>query len=305
MTDASASGMPGRVAVIIPTYNHAHVLDEAIGSVLAQSIEATEVIVVDDGSTDRPEAVVARHTGVRLLRQSNRGLAAARNSGWRASVSPYLMFLDADDRLRPDAIEVSLRCIGQDPLAAFCYGAYANVFMPSGRVSIVPFRPVPKDAFAAFLRVNTIGMHGTVMYRRGPLEAAGGFREALRACEDYDLYLRLSMLHPVLCGPHLIADYLQHDSNMSRDPAFMLKSVLKVLRQFRGEARDRGLLADYRIGIRGWQEYYVDGWAGVMMARGLTPSTLRQSMTVARLAPRAMLKKIVIRLLDWARSRRR
>ena len=300
-----ASGPLGQVAVIIPTYNHAHFLDGAIGSVLAQSVAAAEIIVVDDGSTDRPEKIVARHAGVRLVRQPNRGLAAARNAGWRASVSPYLMFLDADDRLRPDAIEVSLQCIGQDPLAAFCYGAYANVFMPSGRVSIVSFRPVPKEAFAAFLRVNTIGMHGTVLYRRRPLEAAGGFREALRACEDYDLYLRLSMHHPVLCGPHLIADYLQHDSNMSGDPAFMLKSVLKVLRQFRSEARDRGLLADYCIGIRGWQEYYVDGWAGVMTARGLTPSTVRQSMIVARFAPRAMLRKLSIRLRNWARGRRR
>ena len=86
------------VSVIIPCYNQAHYLGEAIASVLGQTHAHYEIIVVDDGSTDDTERVAARHTGVRCLRKKNGGLAAARNTGLRASKGDYVVFLDADDR---------------------------------------------------------------------------------------------------------------------------------------------------------------------------------------------------------------
>ena len=92
------------VSVVIPTYNHAHYLSEAIGSAASRQGLAPEIIVVDDGSSDDPAAVVSRHPGVRLIRQPNAGLAAARNTGWRQADSPHVVFLDADDRLLPGAL---------------------------------------------------------------------------------------------------------------------------------------------------------------------------------------------------------
>src|SRR5579864_180357 len=89
----------GSVAVVITTYNHVVFLDEAIRSVLFQSVPAREIIVVDDGSTDHPETVVPRYSPVRLIRQENQGLSAARNTGLKAAVSDKIIFLDADDRL--------------------------------------------------------------------------------------------------------------------------------------------------------------------------------------------------------------
>ena len=87
------------VSVVIPCYNQAHFLGEAIESVLAQTYPHLEIVVVDDGSTDNTGEVAARYPGVRYVRQENQGLAAARNTGLRHSSGDYLVFLDADDRL--------------------------------------------------------------------------------------------------------------------------------------------------------------------------------------------------------------
>src|SRR5215212_9690625 len=96
-------GSPPLVSVVIPCYNQAHFLSEAIESVLAQTHPNFEIIVVDDGSTDNTSEVAARYPGVRHIRQDNQGLAAARNTGLRESKGTCLVFLDADDRLLPNA----------------------------------------------------------------------------------------------------------------------------------------------------------------------------------------------------------
>src|SRR6202007_291490 len=91
-------------SVIIPCFNQARFLGEALESALAQSYGSCEVIVVDDGSTDETAKVAAAFNRIRYLSQTNRGLAAARNAGLKASAGRYLVFLDADDRLLPDAV---------------------------------------------------------------------------------------------------------------------------------------------------------------------------------------------------------
>ena len=280
------------VTVVIPTYNHARFLGEAIDSVLAQTARPAEIIVVDDGSTDRPDEVVARYPAIRLIRHENRGLAAARNTGWRASSQPFVTFLDADDWLRPRALEVGLSQLERHPTAAFTYAAFANVYWPSGRVSPVPFSPVPDDAFAALIRDNLVRMHGAVLYRRDCLEAVGGFAEDLAASEDYEIYLRLAMRFPVTCCAEPVADYRQHDSNMSGNQAFMLAAVLRVMRRYQPEARARGLLDDYRAGVRNWKWWYVEAWARDTGKNGLDPSAIRQGASLLRQAPGAMIGKI-------------
>ena len=302
MTEAASTQAPA--AVVITTYNHARFLGDAIASVLAQTVGPAQIVVVDDGSSDHPEKVLADHSGVEMIRQQNRGLASARNTGWRASRLPFVLFLDADDELRPQAIELSLRCLAGSPQAAFSYGAYATKIMPSGKVTEVAFRPVPPEAFAAFLRENPVGMHGTVVYRRQRLEEVGGFRETLWACEDYELYLRLALHHQVAHTPEVLADYRQHDSNMSADPALMLKAYLRVLRRYRPAAAARGLLADYRTGRRDGKLHYVTLWGQRLRRDGLNLRACRQGITLFRLAPWQLLQKIssaVAARLRWRR----
>ena len=101
------------VGVVITTYNHAHFLGEALDSLRAQTRPADDIVVVDDGSDDNPGEVVARFPGVRGIRQDNRGLAAARNTGLTALRTRYVIFLDADDRLEPNAIAAGLACFGR------------------------------------------------------------------------------------------------------------------------------------------------------------------------------------------------
>jgi glycosyltransferase involved in cell wall biosynthesis len=282
------------VAVVITTYNHAHFLPAAIESVLAQTEEPAEIVVIDDGSDDHPEEVTARYPGVRIVRQPNAGLAAARNRGLRETSAPFVLFLDADDQLRPRAIESGLASLAEDASAAFTYGAHAIVQAASGTVIEIPFRPVPKRAFADFLRHNPVKMHGTVIYRRDAIEGAGGFREHLPAVEDYDLYLRLTKVHPVLCHSEICADYWHHGGNMSANPAFMLSTVLSVLGEQREEADRRGLLTDYEAGVRDWKLYYTGWWLG--MLRRSPREAIGPGLSLLRMAPGAMLQGLANRL---------
>ncbi|QUT05683.1 glycosyltransferase family 2 protein [Sphingobium phenoxybenzoativorans] len=270
------------VAVIITSYNHAHFLASAIDSVLAQSRMPREIIVVDDGSRDDPAAIVARYPDVRIIRQDNKGLACARNTGLRASTADHILFLDADDQLRSQAISYGLELLDADPYAAFGYAAYDIVTVEEARPAI--FRSAPRWAYAAFLRENLIGMHATVLYRRTPLESIGGFREELRACEDYDLYLRLSRRYPVTCGSAVTAEYWHHGGNMSADSAMMLTSVLNVLRFQRSEARDAGEYDALRAGVRQWKKLYCERW---LRAVWRTPVSRKigQGFSLLRTAP--------------------
>ena len=203
------------VSVVITTYNHAHFLAEAIESVFAQTVNPDEIIVVDDGSTDDPARVVGQYRNVILIRQQNQGLGAARNTGLKAASGEFITFLDADDRLRPPALAINLTLFRDNPDCAFVYGAYRYIDESGAVKNTIPLHPAGEDSFAGFLTGNVVGMHATVLYRRDKLVAAGGFDRSLPACEDYDVYLRLSRWNKVAYSPEYLADYRRHGSNMS------------------------------------------------------------------------------------------
>jgi glycosyltransferase involved in cell wall biosynthesis/SAM-dependent methyltransferase len=254
---AAEARMTDPVAVVIPTYNHSRFLADAIASVERQTVPAAEIIVVDDGSTDHPEHVVAQFPGVRLIRQDNKGLAAARNTGLSAASSDKVIFLDADDLLAPDAIESGLACFSNHLDAGFVYGAHRMVNAEGVPISKVKFEEIGPDPFVSFLKGNCIGMHATVLYDRQRLVACGGFNETLRRCEDYDLYLRLGLKHPVASHPTLVADYRWHGANMSSDILEMLNWVLRVQGAFAERARqDPTRSRAFDEGREIWRTYY-------------------------------------------------
>jgi glycosyltransferase involved in cell wall biosynthesis len=302
MTSANATA-----TIVITTYDQAQFLDEAIASVERQSVPATEIIVVDDGSTDDPAAVVARHPGVRLIQQKNQGLANARNTGLRAASSRYIGFLDADDRLLPEMLETNLRQFANYPDCAFVYGAYLLVDELGAVINRAPLRMPGPDPYESFLAENLVGMHGTVLYRRDLVEAEGGFDPTLRAVEDYDLYLRLARRRPVKATDELLAEYRQHNANMSANIPFMLTTALSVLRRQRAAAATRREWeAAFRRGISEWENHYsreqfkqlinaVRSRSGVMRATGRT-------LRVAMLAPSAVGRKLRRRLHSWRKS---
>jgi glycosyltransferase involved in cell wall biosynthesis len=246
----------GSVTVVITTYNHAAFLDDAIRSVVRQSVPAEEIIVVDDGSTDHPDTVVSGYARVRLIRQQNQGLSAARNTGLKAAVSDKIIFLDADDRLCQGAIEAGLECFIHHSEAGFVYGAF-RYLNAVGDVTSGPLcQDIGPDPHIAFLRGNQVGMHGTVMYDRKHLLDARAFDVTLRRCEDYDIYLRVSRNHPVANHRHIVAEYRRHGANMSADSLEMLRSAQRVLARYRPPARSGPTAAAWRQGQANWRRYY-------------------------------------------------
>ena len=251
--------MTSTVGVVVTTYNHAHFLDEALASVFGQHPPPDAVVVVDDGSSDDPAAVVRRFPGAQLIRQQNRGLAAARNAGWQALEAEFVLFLDADDRLEPRALEAALRCFARVPECGFVYGGHRYIDR-DGRSIGERYEPPGDIAFEHLLRGNFIAMHGTVLYRRARLLEVGGFDESLPRCEDYDLYLRMTKRYAIAGYADLVAAYRLHGENMSSDYSAMLRAVLEVHARHRPDATAGPRALDaWREGRRAWREYLRPG----------------------------------------------
>jgi glycosyltransferase involved in cell wall biosynthesis len=194
---------------------------------------------------------------VRCICQENRGLASARNTGIRRSNGGHLVFLDADDRLLPGALEAGLRCFKDHPQSAFVAGRYRYIaFDGSPLPTPQPPRPAG-DRYAALLRDNFINMHAVVMYQRTVFEYVRGFDASLEACEDYDLYLRIARDFPIGCQDEVVAEYRKKDGSIARNSTFMLESKLTVLYAQRKYTRVSGQRRDaYNASVEFWQQYY-------------------------------------------------
>jgi GT2 family glycosyltransferase/SAM-dependent methyltransferase len=248
-----------RVSVIITCYNQARFLSDAIESVLRQTYSHREIIVVDDGSTDTTSEIVASYAGLRYIRQSNQGLSAARNAGFCESKADYLVFLDADDRLLPNALEIGVGHLEDHGECALVSGDHMLITADGAPIPRRRSPCVEQDHYLALLRRNYIGMHATVMYRRAVFEAVGGFDPSLRACEDYDLYLRIARNLPIHCHNKQVAEYRQHDANMSGDRRLMLKYAVRVLRsQWKYAKGHKQREEAYKTGIQFWQTLFGD-----------------------------------------------
>lgn len=242
------------VSVIIPCYNHAAYLPDAIESVLAQTYPKIEIIVVNDGSADDTETVARQYSRVQYVFQENQGLSAARNTGIRVSQGDFLVFLDADDVLYKDAIAHNVHLLLNQPALAFVSGAYDLITVERETIKDVR-REVTSDHYIQLLRGNYISMHATVMYRRWVF-AEFSYDTRLRACEDYDLYLKVARKYPVLHHTTKIASYRMHRSNMSGNNILMLDLSLQVLARQRSLLRNEAERIAYKEGEQYWKDYY-------------------------------------------------
>ena len=205
------------VSVIIPTFNRAEWLPDAISSVLAQTDARIELIVVDDGSTD-PTPEVARGFGDALtyLRCEHGGVSAARNRGVAASQGELVAFLDSDDMWRPGKAAAQVALLQSRPEIDVCYtdeiwirhGVRVNPKQIHQKYSGWLFEPsLPRCIISP----------SSIMMRRSLWERLGGFDERLPACEDYDLWLRMTIRAPVALIPErLIVKRGGHADQLSR-----------------------------------------------------------------------------------------
>ena len=247
------------VSVIVPCFNHGRYLREALASVGTPEVR-TEIIVVDDGSSDSTSEVIATFDTTnefRSVRQHNAGLAAARNRGLRESRGRYIVFLDADDRLVPGAIELGVAKLDERPECAFVFGR-CRMMDQDGTVLVTPDQPrIVRDHYRELLRQNYIWMPAMAMFRRDPLERIGGFNSDVNAAADYEMYLHLARHYPVHDHAQMVAHYRKHDGSMSRNAARMLRETLAVMRSQRPFLEgDEASLAAYEEGWRMWQDFY-------------------------------------------------
>jgi hypothetical protein len=238
-----ANSVEGRLAsVIIPNHNHAGYVGEAIGSVLAQEYRNIEVIVVDDGSTDDSLAVIRRFADrVRVVEQSQHGLSAARNRGIREARGSYVCFLDADDLYEPSFLSFMIPFLEGDAEADGAYCAYRfvdsrNTPLPERSGRVVP----PAQVHQALLRGNFL-VPEAVLLRRSCLAEGDLFDESLRACEDWDLWLRLSRRRRLIGAQRLLTRHRVLPGSMSADPELMLHSRKAVLDKYFAQETRAGM----------------------------------------------------------------
>ena len=196
------------VTVVIPCFEHGEFLAEAVDSALGQEGGPPRVVVVDDGSRDgsTPRALEQLPSGVELLRQDNAGVAAARNAGAATAATPYLLMLDADDRLRPGALRTLRAPLEADPALGFTYGDSEFFGAWSGRLAFPEYDPY------RLLHRSTIT--ATSLMRRELFEAVGGFDPALPGYEDWDFYLgALERGRRGRRVPEVVLDYRRHESS--------------------------------------------------------------------------------------------
>ncbi len=287
MTEASTAA----VSVVIPCFNQAHYLGEAIESALAQTLPPVEVIVVDDGSEDNSYEVAARYEKVSPMRQPNRGVASARNVGWMATTADCLVFLDADDRLLPDALDLGVTALERRPQVAFVAGFSKDIGDDGRPLEGLRQSLVLQDHYLRLLEDCFIWSGSSIVYRRWALDAVGGFDESLDAADDYDLYLRIARRFPIYCHGAAVTEYRRHGTNTTRNPRVVLESQLEVLARQResirdhreGEARRRGMRKTRREQGRALAEQIAADWRRQQRRRAL-----RDLRTLMRRDPQGM-----------------
>jgi len=238
-TPAAAAAAPlTGVSVVIPCYNYAHYLPQAIDSALAQSYRPLEVVVVDDGSTDDTPAVVAGYgERIRCIRKANGGLPAARNTGIQAATYAFVAFLDADDRWAPEFLTTVMAAFAGAGEGCGLVATRAQAFGPDG--TLRP-RPCRDRAVRGTLRSRDIILRtrfspSAVVTRRRVFEDCGFFDETLTSSEDRDMWIRIGSRFEMVLLPEALAFIRNHPSSMSKNADRMKLNTRRVIRKARSQ----------------------------------------------------------------------
>ena len=218
------------ISVVIPTYNYGRFLREAIDSVLAQTYAPLEILVVDDGSTDDTEQIVASYgERVRYIRQRNAGVGAARNNGIAQARGEYVAFLDSDDIWLPQKLEKQIARFEADPELGLVYCG-AERFNESGVVS------VSLEGSEGWIAPRLLGLDAEVitagsgiMVPRRVAEEAGGFDVRLPPSEDWDFAYRIAVRYRVGFVREVLVRYRQHGAGIHLNVPRMERGMMTAL----------------------------------------------------------------------------
>lgn len=283
------------VSVVMPTYNRAHLLPRAIGSVLAQTFSDFELLVVDDGSTDRTGEVVAgfKDGRIRVLRlDRNDGASRARNAGIQAARGAWVAFLDSDDEWLPRKLELQLTRLQEvnDPRATVAYclceqddGATKRTVPSSG---VLP----GGDVFDHLLRNQRPPTASAFVVKRSALLNVGGFDENFPSSNDIDLWLRLAEArnHFLTVNEVLVIKHDHFGPQISNDPVAPVLGFRKFDRRWGPVMRQRvglGVYRQWKARRRARIQYFQLGRIKAAVARGERISAFRYCLAMTRLLP--------------------
>ncbi len=222
-----------RVSVIIPTYNRARFLPRAIQSVLNQTYEDWELIVVDDGSTDDTQGILAGFPDVRVVTQPNRGVSAARNAGVRVALGVWPAFLDSDDEWRPEKLQRQMECARKRPEILVWHTN--ETWFRNGKV--LPQKAYHRKQGGFFFEravERCLISPSSVMIHRRLFEDVGLFDESLPVAEDYDLWLRITAFYEVGFVPEpLLIKHAEAENQLSvitqTIDRYRIRGLVKIL----------------------------------------------------------------------------
>ena len=219
-----------RVSVIIPTYNRAHLLAQAIDSVLAQTFRDWELIVVDDGSTDNSAERVKAVDDARLhyLRQSHRGIGAAMNAGLATTRGEYIARLDSDDLWLPEFLQTQTQVLDRQPDIGLVYARAVGRDSAGKALSYVLGIPprYPPDSFKSMV-YDDCTCNITVLVRKACLDRVGPYDESLHAHEDWDIWLRVARHYSFAFTDQVLAVFRRHGGNITEPGAEALAAFME------------------------------------------------------------------------------
>jgi glycosyltransferase involved in cell wall biosynthesis len=287
-----------KVSLIIPTFNRPHLLERCVDSALKAG-SSVEVVVVDDASSDETASVCQRLRAIKYVRlDSNKGVAGARNEGLRASTGEYVGFLDDDDLRLPNSIDAQVNLLDAHPDAGMVYGRalYGDEqCLPKG--GSYPDGCPQGDIFWELMQSNFVPCL-TVIFRRTCLDRVGLLDESATGVDDWDLWVRISELYPVLATEETVAIWRQptptskqfsfradrmhrRAHRLHRDKWLRLPRSLKANEERRSDAVRA-------FSDRAAQQMISEAAARIRMRRGM--DAIRIALEVMRLYPRAAVR---------------
>jgi glycosyltransferase involved in cell wall biosynthesis len=241
------------VSVIISAYNGEKYIGEAIESARTQTASPHEIIVVDDGSSDRSVDIARSYDDVVLVQQANAGRCAARNTGLAKATGDAIIFLDQDDRLLPENIETGMVMLNNFREAAFSAG-FSVLIDEHGHRGVRPkvLGTPPPCTYVRLLEGHVFVPPSCVMFRRVPVETVGGWdNKFLIAAEDDDIFLRVAGRYPVVAHEKVIVEYRRHSENGSGSAYNLVRASLQLYHKHRLLIQhDPALLAALDAGLR-------------------------------------------------------
>ena len=223
-----------KVSVIIPVYNGDRFLRDAINSILAQTYQDLEIIVVDDGSTDNSPQIAQQYGGiVKYFSQTNQGVAASRNLGLAAARGEYIAFLDQDDIFLPHKLSVQVGLLELDSHLGIVNSGW-EIIDRGGKVqaAVEPWKQIPNLSSANLIIWKPVFL-GAILFRRDWLERIDGFDIALEQTPDVDLVMRLASIDcPATWVGQTTVQYRQHEANASKNTLLQAQELNQITARF-------------------------------------------------------------------------